>query len=44
MKNLGNNEVAARLKCTCVLFDLQTRKSVEISDELKKLASKYLEE
>ena len=42
MKNLGNNEVAATLKCTCVLFDLTTRESVKISDELRQLASKYL--
>ena len=42
MKNLGNNEVAATLKCICVLFDLHTRKSVEISEELRELASKYL--
>jgi len=42
MKNLGSNEVAATLKCICVLFDLHTRKSVEISEELRELASKYL--
>ena len=42
MKNLGKNEVAATLQCICVLFDLQTRKSVEISTELRKLASKHL--
>ena len=44
MKNLGKNEVAATLQCICVLFDLQTRKSVEISTELRELASKYLTE
>jgi len=42
MKNLGKNEVAATLKCICVLFDLHTRKSVEISEELRLQASKYL--
>ena len=42
MKNLGKNEVAATLKCICVLFDLHTRKSDEISEELRLQASKYL--
>jgi len=44
MKNLGKNEVAATLKCICVLFDLHTRKSVEISEKLRLQASKYLTE
>ena len=42
MKNLGKNEVAATLQCICVLFDLKTRKSVEISNELREQASKHL--
>ena len=42
MKNLGNNEVAASLQVICVLFDLETRQSVKMSDELRALASEYL--
>jgi len=42
MKNLGNNEVAASLQVICVLFDLETRQSVKMSDELRELASEYL--
>jgi acyl-CoA thioesterase FadM len=42
MRNLGNNDVAATLQVICVLFDLETRQSVAMSDELKELASKHL--
>ena len=42
MKNLGNNDIAATLQVICVLFDLETRQSVAMSDELKELASKHL--
>ena len=41
MKNLGNGEVAATLQVVCVLFDLNTRESVKMSDELRQLASNY---
>ncbi len=44
MKNLGNNEVAATLKVISVLFDLKSRESVVISEELKDLASKHLDD
>ena len=43
MKNLGKNEVAASLQVISVLFDLELRESVEISEELKQLASKHLD-
>jgi acyl-CoA thioester hydrolase len=43
MKNLGNNEVAATLQVISVLFDLKTRESVVISEDLKDLASKHLD-
>jgi acyl-CoA thioester hydrolase len=42
MTNLGKNEMSATLECVCVLFDLQTRTSVELSDQLRELASKHL--
>ena len=43
MKNLGKNEVAASLQVISVLFDLKSRESIEISEELKQLASKHLD-
>ena len=43
MKNLGKNEVAASLQVISVLFDLESRESVKISEELKELASKHLD-
>ena len=43
MKNIGNNEVAATLQVISVLFDLKTRESVVISEDLKDLASKHLD-
>ena len=43
MKNLGKNEVAASLQVISVLFDLELRESVKISEELKQLASKHLD-
>lgn len=42
MTNLGKNETAATLECVCVLFDLQTRESIELSDQLRESASKHL--
>ena len=43
MRNLGKNEVAASLQVISVLFDLELRESVVISEELKQLASKHLD-
>ena len=43
MRNLGKNEVAASLQVISVLFDLESRESVEISEELKQLASNHLD-
>ena len=42
MRNLGKNEVAASLQVISVLFDLESRESVKISEGLKQLASKHL--
>ena len=41
MKNIGNNEVAATLQVISVLFDLQTRESVVISENLKVLLQNF---
>ena len=43
MRNLGKNVVAASLQVISVLFDLELRESVKISEELKELASKHLD-
>ena len=42
MTNLGKNETAATLECVCVLIDLQARKSIELSADLREMASKHL--
>ena len=42
MANLEKNEIAATLECVCVLIDLQGRKSIELSDKLRELASQHL--
>ncbi len=42
MTNLGKNEMSATLECVCVLFDLQTRKSIELCEQLRESASKHL--
>ena len=42
MTNLEKNEIAATLECVCVLIDLQARKSVELSEQLRELASQHL--
>ena len=42
MTNLDKNEIAATLECVCVLIDLQARKSVELSEQLRELASQHL--
>lgn len=43
MINLGKDEVAATLECICVLFDMQARAGLVLSDQLREAASKYLE-
>ncbi len=43
MQNLKTGDVAATLDAVYVLFDLDKRKGVEISDDLRGAASKYLE-
>jgi acyl-CoA thioester hydrolase len=43
MINLGKNELAATLECIYVLFDMQARKGLALSDQLREAASKYLE-
>ena len=42
MMNLGEKELAATLECTCVLFDLQARKAVPLTDVLRKQAAEHL--
>jgi acyl-CoA thioester hydrolase len=43
MINLGKDEVAATLECIYVLFDMQARAGLILSDQLREAASKYLE-
>ena len=43
MQNLKTGEVAATLEAVYVLFDLEARCGVEISDDLRSAASKNLE-
>jgi acyl-CoA thioester hydrolase len=43
MINLAKDEVAATLECICVLFDMNAREGLIISDQLRELASKHLE-
>ena len=43
MINLGNGEVAATLECIYVLFDMQARAGLVLSDQLREAASKHLE-
>jgi acyl-CoA thioester hydrolase len=42
MMNLGEDELAATLECTCVLFDLKARKAVPLTDALRERASAHL--
>ncbi len=42
MANLNKNAIAATLECVCVLIDLQARKSIELSEQLRELASQHL--
>jgi acyl-CoA thioester hydrolase len=44
MTNIGNNETAATMEVVYVLFDLQKRKGLVLTDELREMASKYLVE
>jgi acyl-CoA thioester hydrolase len=43
MINLGKDEVAATLECIYVLFDMQARAGLVLSDHLRQAASKHLE-
>ncbi len=43
MVNLAKNELAATLESTCVLFDLEARKAIPLSDEMTSKAKNYLE-
>jgi len=40
MTNIGNNETAATLEVVYVLFDLQERKGLALTDELREKASR----
>ena len=42
MTNLGKNEKAATLNVIYVLFDLEKREALELTDELRQKASKFL--
>ncbi|MEH6551009.1 MAG: acyl-CoA thioesterase [Pseudomonadales bacterium] len=44
MFNLANNELAATLESTSVLFDLTARKAMALSDDLRLAAKSYLPE
>ena len=43
MVNLGSGEVAATLECVCVLFDMKARKALLLTDQLREMASQYIE-
>ena len=43
MINLGKDEVAATLECIYVLFDMQVRVGLVLSDQLREQAAKHLE-
>jgi len=43
MINLGKDEVAATLECIYVLFDMQARAGLILSDQLREAAAKHLE-
>jgi acyl-CoA thioester hydrolase len=43
MVNLGSGEVVATLECVCVLFDMNARKALLLTDQLREMASQYLE-
>ena len=44
MTNCGNGETAATLEAIYVLFDLQERQGLALTDELRELASNFLVE
>jgi acyl-CoA thioester hydrolase len=44
MTNLGNNEIAATFEVIYVLFSLEERKGLALTDELRDKALKYLTE
>jgi acyl-CoA thioester hydrolase len=43
MVNLGRDELAATLECIYVLFDMNEREGLVITDQLRQMAEKYLE-
>ena len=43
MVNLGSGEIAATLECVCVLFDMNARKALLLTDQLREMASQHLE-
>ena len=43
MVNLGSSEIAATLECVCVLFDMNARKALLLTDQLREMASQHLE-
>jgi len=44
MTNLGDNQTAATMEVIYVLFDLQKRRGLVLTDELREKASAYVEE
>ncbi len=42
MVNIAKSEIAATLESVCVLFDLEARKAISLSDEMTEKAKKYL--
>ncbi len=42
MINIANNEIVASMEVVYVLFDLETRKSLILTDDLRKEASRQL--
>ena len=43
MNNLGRDELAATMECTYVLFDMNARTGMVLTDRLREKAEKYLE-
>ena len=43
MINLGRNELAATLECVYVLFDMNKREGLALTDELRRAAAKHLD-
>ena len=42
MTKLGSNEIVATMEVVCVLFDLEARCGLPLTDELREAASKHL--